>query len=92
MAEAAPLQRRQAGEHGPEAVPRVELLCLRFEESLPIRRIGERWGVWAAGQHHASAVARQEVRAALLKVVAFHHPGSPAEVEHEAASLLRALS
>jgi hypothetical protein len=26
------------------------------------------------------------------KAVAFHHPGSPAEVEQEAASLLKALS
>jgi hypothetical protein len=30
--------------------------------------------------------------AALLEVVAFHHPGSPAEVEQEATSLLGALS
>jgi hypothetical protein len=34
----------------------------------------------------------RSLRAALLKVVAFHHPGSPDEVEQEAASLLRALS
>jgi hypothetical protein len=29
---------------------------------------------------------------ALLEVVAFHHPGSPAAVEQVAASLLQALS
>jgi RNA polymerase sigma-70 factor (ECF subfamily) len=92
MTEAAQLQRHQADESGPDAVRRVELLRLRFEEGLPIRTIAERWGVSAAGLHHAYALARQEFRAALLKVVAFHHPGSPAEVEQEAASLLRALS
>jgi DNA-directed RNA polymerase specialized sigma24 family protein len=92
MTEAAQLQRRRANERGPEAVHRVELLRLRFEEGLPIRAIAERWSVAAAELHHAYARARQEFKAALLEVVAFHHPGSPAEVEQEAASLLKALS
>jgi RNA polymerase sigma-70 factor (ECF subfamily) len=92
MAEAAGLQQRRAKEHGPEAVRRVELLRLRFEEGLPIRTIAQRWGVDAAKLHHAYAQARQEYRAALLEVVAFHHPGSPTEVEQEAAGLLKALS
>ena len=92
MAEAARLQRRRAAECGPEAVQRIELLRLRFEENLPIRTIAERWGVAAAGLHHAYALARQEFKAALLAVVAFHLPGSPAEVEQEAANLLKALS
>jgi DNA-directed RNA polymerase specialized sigma24 family protein len=92
MTEAAQLQQRRASEGGPEAVQRVELLRLRFEEGLPIRTIAERWGVPAAGLHHAYALARQEFKADLLEVVAFHQPGSPAEVEQEAASLLKALS
>jgi len=92
MAEAAQLQQRRAGERGPEAVRRVDLLRLRFEENLPIRTIAQRWGVPAAGLHHDYALARQEFRAALLEVVAFHSPGSPVEVEQEAASLLQALS
>jgi DNA-directed RNA polymerase specialized sigma24 family protein len=92
MTEAAQLQQQRAGERGPEAVQRVELLRLRFEEGLPIRAIAERWGVAADELHHAYAKARQEFRAALLEVVAFHHPGSSAEVEQEAASLLTALS
>ncbi len=71
---------------------RVEILRLRFEENLPIRTIAELWGVPAAGLHHEYALARQEFKAALLEVVAFHHPGSPAEVEQEAAGLLQALS
>ena len=92
MVEAAQLQQQRAGERGPEAVQRTELLRLRFEENLPIRMIAEQWNVPAADLHHAYARARQEFRAALLEVVAFHQPGSPAEVEQEAASLLQALS
>lgn len=92
MAEAAQLQRRRADERGPDAGRRVELLRLRFQENLPIRTIAERWGVPAAGLHHAYALARQEFKAALLEVVAFHQPGTPAAVEQEAASLLQALA
>jgi DNA-directed RNA polymerase specialized sigma24 family protein len=92
MTEAAQLQRRLANERGPEAVQRVELLRLRFEENLPIRTIAERQGVAAAELHHAYALARKEFKVALLAVVAFHLPGSPSEVEQEAASLLKALS
>jgi RNA polymerase sigma-70 factor (ECF subfamily) len=91
MVEAAQLMKRRAAGGGLEAVRRVELLQLRFEENLPIRTIAERWGVPAAGLHHAYALARKEFKAALLKVVAFHQPGSAMEIEQEAASLLNAL-
>ena len=57
----------------------------------PIRAIAERWGVDARPLHNAYALARQEFKAALLEVVAFHQPGSPVELEEEAASLLKAL-
>ena len=92
MAEAARLQRERAAERGPEAVRRVELLRLRFEEDLPIRAIAGRWGAAAATLHRAYALARKEFRAALLEVVAFHSPGGPEELEREAADLLKALS
>jgi RNA polymerase sigma-70 factor (ECF subfamily) len=92
MAEAARRQRERAVERGPEALQRVELLRLRFEENLPIRTIAERWGVDPAAVHHAYALARKEFRAALLEVVAFHHPGSPEALEQEAAGLLKALA
>jgi RNA polymerase sigma factor (sigma-70 family) len=92
MAEAARLQSQRAAELGGEAQRRVELLRLRFEDNLPIRTIAERWGVNPVGLHHAYALARKEFRAALLEIVAFHHPGSPAEVEKEAADLLGSLS
>jgi predicted DNA-binding protein (UPF0251 family) len=92
MAEAAHWQRARAQERGPEAVQRIELLRLRFEENVPIRAIAERWGVDARSLHHTYAVARKEFKAALLEVVAFHQPGTPVELEEEAASLLKALS
>ena len=82
----------RAARNGPEAVRRVELLRLRFEENLPIREIAARWAADPATLHHAYALARQEFKAALLAVVAFHQPGSPAELEAEAASLLKALA
>src|SRR5262245_9274739 len=92
MAEAARVQRERAAERGPEAVRRVELLELRFEQGLPIRDIARRWGVEPAAVHHAYALARKEFRAALLEVVAFHSPGGPEALEREAAGLLRALA
>jgi hypothetical protein len=45
----------------------------------------------AAELRHEYAKARHEFKAALLEVVAFHHPGSPAEVEHACAELLAHL-
>jgi RNA polymerase sigma factor (sigma-70 family) len=92
MAEAAQRQQSRAADLGDEAQRRVELLRLRFEEGFPIRAIADRWGVEPAWLHRAYATARQEFKAALLEVVAFHQPGSPAEVEREAAGLLKALS
>jgi RNA polymerase sigma factor (sigma-70 family) len=92
MSEAAQVQRQRATEVGAEALQRVELLRLRFEENLPIRTIADRWGIDAARLHHAYALARQEFRDALLTVVAFHQPGNPVELEQEAARLLQALS
>jgi DNA-directed RNA polymerase specialized sigma24 family protein len=92
MAEAGRLQRDRASERGADAVQRVELLRLRFEENLPIRDIALRWATDPAIVHKAYALARKEFRSALLQVVAFHHPGSAVELEAEAASLLKALS
>ena len=63
MAEAAQLQ-KPGTERGPEAVQRVELLRLRFEENLPIRAIAQRWDVDPRSLHHAYALARQEFKAA----------------------------
>jgi RNA polymerase sigma-70 factor (ECF subfamily) len=92
MAEAAARQRERAAQAGAAALRRIELLRLRFEEGRPIRDIARLWGEDAGRLHREYATARQEFRAALLEVVAFHHPGTPDEVEQEAADLLRVLS
>jgi RNA polymerase sigma-70 factor (ECF subfamily) len=91
LREAGRLQGQQARQAGEAACRRLELLRLRFHEGLPIREIARRWGADAAALHHEYARARQEFKAALLQIVAFHHPGSPAEVEQECANLLACL-
>jgi RNA polymerase sigma factor (sigma-70 family) len=58
---------------------RVELLRLRFQEGLPIRDIVAKWNEVAAKLHHEYAAARDEFRAALKQVVAFHLPAATPE-------------
>ena len=81
-----------ADERGPEAVQRVELLRLRFEENLPIRAIAERWGVDARALHHAYALARKEFQGRAPGGRRVPSARQSAELEEEAASLLKALS
>ena len=84
-------QREWANEKGDEAHRRIELLRLRFEEDLPVRKIAERWGVDAAGVHEQYRMARNEFQKALLDVVSFHRPESKSEAEAECAQLLQIL-
>jgi RNA polymerase sigma factor (sigma-70 family) len=89
LREAAERQAVQAREAGEAAVRRVDLLRLRFHEGLPVREIARRWGCDADAVHREYARARQEFKAALAAVVAYHHPeSSSGEVERECASLL----
>lgn len=91
MRQAAQRQADRAHERGDAAVRRVELLRLRFQEGLPIRSIAERWNVDRDWLHHEYAAARQEFRAALLELIAFHNPASAPEIELEAAELFQYL-
>jgi RNA polymerase sigma-70 factor (ECF subfamily) len=91
MREAAGLQAEHAAAAGEAAARRVELLRLRFHEGLPIRDIAERWGADPAKLHHEYARAREEFRSALREVVAFHQPGSPADIDRACAELLGLL-
>jgi RNA polymerase sigma-70 factor (ECF subfamily) len=86
--EAAERQSMLAAQSGEAALRRIELLRLRFHEGLPIREIARLWGVDAASLHHEYARARQEFRSALRNVIAFHHPGSPEDVDRECTQLL----
>ncbi len=91
MREAAERQSVLAVQRGEAALRRIELLRLRFHEGMPIREIARLWGVDAASLHHEYARARREFASALRDVIAFHHPGSPEELEHECAQLLSLL-
>ena len=76
LKEAARVQADTAAANGERAVQRVELLRLRFQEGLPIRDIAAKWNADAAKLHHEFAIARDEFRAALRRVVAFHMPAA----------------
>lgn len=91
LQEAARLQAEAAAKEGERAVKRVELLRLRFQEGQPIRDIAARWNEDAAKLHHEYAVARDEFRAALRRVMAFHLPAANAEQLDDACRLLLAL-
>lgn len=72
---------------------RVRLLKARFQDGLPIRDIAAKWNVDAAKLHREYATARDEFRAALGAVVAFHLPeATPAEIERASAELLLSLA
>jgi RNA polymerase sigma-70 factor (ECF subfamily) len=78
LQEAARVQSEMA--RGDErATRRVKLLRLRFQDGLPIRDIAAKWGDDAAKLHHEYATAREEFRAALRRVVAFHLPAATPE-------------
>jgi len=92
LREAARAQEEAATRAGPPAIRRVQLLRLRFHDGLPIREIARLWGEDPARLHHEYATAREEFRAALRGVVAFHNPTAPpGELDRLAAELLGSL-
>ena len=91
LREAGRRQAERARQEGPEAQRRVELLRLRFHDGLPIREIARLWEADPARLHHEYARARQEFRAALREVVAFHHPGPPETIDQACVELLTLL-
>lgn len=74
---------------------RVELLRRRFGDDTPIRTLAAEWQVDAARLHHEYARAREEFRAALHAVVAFHMDGGdgggPAAIDRRCRELLALL-
>ena len=92
MKEAASLQAERARASGKNALVRMEILRLKFQEGLPIREIATKLALDATHVHRQYAVARREFREALFDTVKFHHPGTMAEIERECAELLTLLS
>jgi RNA polymerase sigma factor (sigma-70 family) len=91
LKQAGVLQTERAAQSGGAAERRVELLRLRFESGLPIRDIAAKWGADPRRLHHEYATARDEFREALREIVAFHLPGTRAEVDAECSRLLHAI-
>jgi RNA polymerase sigma-70 factor (ECF subfamily) len=92
LKEAARVQHDDAQKQGERAVRRYELLELRFQKGLPIREIAKLWDEDATKLHHEYATARDEFRAVLRTVVAFHHPSAdPGEIEQACRELLGLL-
>lgn len=85
------LRMRALAEGGPEA-RRVELLRMRFDEGLPIRRIAALWNEAPALLHHEYALAREDFRRALLDLVGRLGTGTSGESEAEVGRLLALLS
>ena len=88
LREAAERQATKARSKGPEAVRRVELLRLRFQEDMPVRDIARSWELSADYLHHEYAQARKEYEGALREVIAFHNPGQPNAIARELGELL----
>ncbi len=91
MRDAANVMQQRAHREGAEAVRRVELLRLRFQEGLPIREIADRWGADATKVHREYARARREFQWALREVVAGKEGGSSGPVVAECRRLLALL-
>ncbi len=89
---AAERHARDAARKDDDAVRRVELLRMRFEDDLPIREIAARWNEDATRMHREYAKARAEYRDALKDVVHEHHGGEPKAVDAECARILGLLA
>ena len=91
MADAAREQRRAATEAGGEALRRVELLELRFQRGLAIREIAAEWQEDPTHLHRQYALAREEFRRALFRVLEQVQGGSAENLEQECSFLLSLL-
>jgi len=74
MQEAGDLQLSSARARGDEALRRVELLRMRFQDDLPIRDIATKLKIDPAFAHHEFAQARKEFHRALREIVLLHNP------------------
>ena len=91
MQRAAALQEVRAADLGEAARKRVELLRMRFQDGVPIRKIAEQWQVDSTKLHHEYAKARREFQSALFEVVHRHGTGSEADARRECELLLDIL-
>jgi RNA polymerase sigma factor (sigma-70 family) len=91
MKKAVSLQAQHARATGDEALRRVEILRLRFQEGMPIRDIARQWEADADRLHREYARARKEFEAALMDVLAGESSANRKELEQQMADLLLLL-
>ena len=91
MREAADRQAEAAETAGAEALLRLDLLRLRFQEGLPIREIARRWQADPASLHREYAKARDEFRHALRDILASRHAVGGEALDRECSELLAML-
>lgn len=91
MQEAGDRHLARARERGEEALRRVELIRMRFQDDLPVREIAAKLGMDPAHAHHQFAQARKEFHQSLREVVRFHDP-SLKHVDRECRRLLELLA
>lgn len=69
IGEAVDLQRERAASIGPDALRRIDLLRLRFYDSLPVREIAARWEVPAEDLHRELTRSKEDFSACLQEVL-----------------------
>lgn len=74
------LEEEAARDGGLERRRRVELLERRFRDDLPVRDIAREWNTDSKALHRQLDRAKKEFQEALARVMAFHSPGTPAEI------------
>lgn len=91
LQETAELQEQQARAAGNEALRRVALLKLRFQEGLSIREISARWQIDPVRVHHDYARARTEFKQALATVLRSQNPDRPHAMQEDWEDLAELL-
>jgi len=81
--EAGARHRKEAAIQGKDAMRRVELLRLRFEENLPIREIARHWDMDPDKVHQEYRAARREFRRYLAAELTFHTEGGDEDAERQ---------
>ncbi len=92
LKEAFELLEDEAQRAGAEMTRRIEILRLRFRDGTPVRDIAHEWKEDAKALHRDLDRAKGEFRRALTEVVAFHSPGTAAEIEERCRELLAIVS
>lgn len=90
--DAAARMAESAAATGDDALVRVQVLRLRFQEGLPIRRIAEVLNLDREFVHREYAKARKEFKGALREVIELGSPGSANDVDDLMTDIMSLLA